>query len=102
MNVVSGKNIERKICENEIETCEASKSCPENTDDSDVTIDTGSDNNDGGAQVDAEKCWIEYLGNEVRWFHSPPFNSVSAFNVHQDALDYCEETVWPYLIVYDS
>ena len=99
MNVVSGKNIERKICENEIETCEANNSCPENTDDSEVivssttvsstTVGTGSDNNDGGA----EKCWIEYLGNEVRWFHSPPFNSVSAFNVHQDALDYCEETV---------
>ena len=110
MNLKSGKHIERKICETEIETCEASDSCPRNTDDSDGTVTStiastttstpptrggsdGSNTNDGGAEVDDGKCWKEYLGKEVRWVHSPPFNNVPAFTVNQDARDYCEETV---------
>ena len=107
MNLKSGKHIERKICETEIETCEASDSCPRNTDDSDGTVTStiastttstpptrgGSNTNDGGAEVDDGKCWKEYLGKEVRWVHSPPFNDVPAFTVNQDARDYCEEMV---------
>ena len=89
LNRKSGKKLERKICENQIETCAAGAYCPGNTDDTDEP-DT---NDDGGAPLDDGKCWIEYPGKEVRWVHSPPFNKVSAFKLPQEPRDYCQEMV---------
>ena len=73
LNWKSGKSIERRICEAPSETC---------------TETCGSQTNDG-------KCWIEYVGKEVRWVSSPPYNSefFHGENARQNAKSYCEERV---------
>ena len=74
LNRKSGKAIERRICEAPSETC--TETC--------------------GSQNNAGKCWIEYLGKEVRWVLSQPYNSVQLFqgeNARENAESYCEERI---------
>ena len=94
MNYISGENIERKICENEIETCEASNSCTGNTDDNDGTTETeGPNTSDGGTEIDDGKCWKEYIGFHVRGAPAPsPFGG-QYFSSLDEGQVFCKETI---------
>ena len=87
-NSISGKKFERKICETQSGTCQASESCPDNTDDSNASTD-----GDGGADVDDGKCWREYIGFHVRNVHAPsPFGGKS-FDSLDEGKIFCKEKI---------